>query len=328
MKADVTPLLPMNLPEINLAPSAAPEAQETQTPPAPDLDNARDSQIQHVGATALFIDARFGMSHEELARCHADAIAAARSDLYLGRPQSGFPIVTPSDDGRYAVLTELPLALAALDLAREEVEPVTIMVVVTAQPHGAALLSAMLDGPRTPTLYEQSCYIRGCTAKYEGRRAWMAAEQIDLKRWEGRFSKIAKIGQLDPDLLVAIDPFSITNVEVAGRIVDIWADPVQRAVAKEVVARETLATNARLKAPALFKKIINAIDGVGSRFTITPWRDGACEMRSPDGHLIAVAHIAESGWSITGGDASTMTSAAIGALYRALQARDSINGRS
>ncbi|WP_311270961.1 hypothetical protein [Sphingobium sp. WCS2017Hpa-17] len=323
MKTNIAPFLPLDLPMFE--PDTPPNNEEGAEPP-PVMDPQQPGIAISVDATVLTIDERFSMSFDELSTCHAEAAAAARSDLYLGRPQSAFPIVTASADGRYSVLTELPLILAALALARDEAEPVTLMVIVVAEPPGPALLNAMLNGPCTPSLYEQSCYIRGCTAKYGGRRAWMCAEQIDLKRWEGRFSKIAKIGELDPGLLERIDPFSISNAEIAGRIVDIWSDPQQRAVAQEVVAQEARATNARLKAPALFKKIVRAVDGVGTSFAISPWRNGACEMRSLDGSLIATARADHSGWTITGGDASTLSRAAIGALCQILQTYETAKG--
>lgn len=70
-----------------------------------------------VDAAQILIDDRFGMDVAMPAKRYAAQIADARQRLAAGEPQMAYPFVLRADDDRYTAFTEIPTAIAAMEMA-------------------------------------------------------------------------------------------------------------------------------------------------------------------------------------------------------------------
>jgi hypothetical protein len=310
---DHLPVLPMDLP-VMLSPTSA----TVRPVPAPSpVENS--PRMILIDAADLTIDDRFGLDTESLAARYAAEVADARERLASGQPQVAYPAVVASGDGRYIAYTAIPVAIAALDLARASNTAIMVSVLVCRSVDGKALLDEMFAKPRGRSLFEKARYIIGCESKYGTRRAWMRAEGIMPEVWEPRFSKIAKIAKLDDWLLSRIDPHSISNAEVASRIVDAWRDPAKRRIITDLTTKAIALAKGPIKAGPLFKRIDAALHPVEARVTASAWSQGACDLLATDGTCIAKLTRDETGWSIGGSDLASLDRATLTAALDVLK---------
>ncbi len=312
--------LPLDLPEM-----AAPVALAPPPPrrgarvPRSGKDHRDESAgVTLVDASTLVIDERFGLDDADLAARYAQEVAEAKARLAAGRQQSACPVVTRGGNEMYRALTVLPVVIAAREVAVLSATPVMVQVIVWDAIDGEVLVREMFGRARPASLFQQARYIAGCEALYGSRREWMRAEGIDTKTWEPRFSKIAKVGRLDPLILDEVDPHSITNAEVAGRIVDAWDDPDKQQLILVMVETTAAAASGLVKAGPLFKRIDAALHPVGPAFTLGAWTDGVRELVAKDGVCLARLSREGSVWSIVGGDIAALTPALLKAAVQAL----------
>ncbi len=313
--------LPMDLPEMPapvVAPPVARRAPRARPRGVADQPSAQGVGVTLVEASTLAIDGRFGLDLADLAALHAAEIAEATTRLTANRPQAACPIVVRSEDGGYRALTALPIVIAALNIAALSPTPVMVQVIVWDAIDGELLVREMFTRARPATLFQQARYIAGCEALYGSRRAWMRSEGIDPKGWEPRFSKIAKIGRLDAWLLDEIDPHTISNAKVAGRIVDAWSDPEKRRIIVAMVEASTAASRGPVKAGPLFKRIDAALHPATPRFTAGAWVNGSRELVDADGTCLARLTRQGTDWSMTGGDIAVLTPALLASALQAL----------
>lgn len=316
---DDLPPLPMHMPEMapptsHTFPKRPVTAKAVQSDVTPALP-----QMVTVDATDLTIDDRFGLDTDALAIRYAGAIAEARARLTNATAQTLYPSVLRSGHGRFVAYTGIPIVIAAIETARVSNATVMVTVVVHDAIDGEALLRDIFEKARPRSLFEKARYIAGCEAKYGNRRAWMHAEGINAPKWEPRFSKIAKLSKLDKRLLDAIDPHTISNAEVAGRIVDACSDPVKRRVVIDMVRAAAAATTGPLNAGPLFKRIDAAFNPTPPPFAVSDWADGARDLLGPEGAVIATLTRDSDGWSITGVDLAVMTRNLLGSALDALK---------
>lgn len=316
------PSLPLNLPEIG-TPASPVTSTPKRRPAATSAVKAvagRHPSMVVVDAAHLSIDERFGMDASALANRYAEAIAAANQRLLNGSAQVAFPCVLQGEAGGYTAFTEIPLVIAAIAMANGSTSSnVTIAVIVRDAVDGEALLASVFEKQRHKSLYEKARYIAGCEEKYRSRRAWMRAEGISAKKWEPRFSKVVKVGQLDPWLLARIDPHTISNADVAGRIVDAWSQTAKCQFIKDMTLAATSAANGPINAGPLFKQIDAALRTKREPLLTSGWCDGTCDLRNDKGALIAILKRSDDGWSIYGEDLSILTRSVLATAYAAFQ---------
>lgn len=317
------PALPMDLPEIPQPASATVTARSRRLeavaanskPPI-----TSDTTMVLVDAAQILIDDRFGIDVAVLAKRYAAQIAEARQRLTAGEPQMAYPFVLRADDDRYIAFTEIPTAIAAMEMAGGlPGTNVMVTVIIRDAVDGEAMLASVFERQRNKSLYEKACYIAGCETKYRSRRAWMRAEGISAEKWEPRFSKVAKIGKLDRRLLAKIDPHTISNADIAGRIVDFWTDPDKRRIVMDMTEAAAVAADGLVNAGPLFKRIDAALGTTRPAFVPGVWDDGTRDLRDTEGALIATLKRDGAGWSITGGDLSGLTRSALSSAFDALK---------
>lgn len=306
--------LPMDLPVMAAPASRETTAIEHQSPSA-----ETTTSLVVVGAASIAIDDRFGLDISALSARYADEVADGRSRLASGQQQTAYPSVLTTEGGIYTAFTAIPIVIAALDLARASNTPVSVTVMLCQAVDGEALLREMFAKARERSLFEKARYIAGCEAKYGTRRAWMRAEGISATQWEPRFSKIAKIGKLDDWLLSKIDPHSISNAEVASRIVDAWGDPAKRRIIIDVTDAAAAAATGPINAGPLFKRIDAALHPTDPPFTVGAWSDGQRDLLGADGTCIARLKRDDEGWSIGGKEIGSLTRATLTAALNALK---------
>lgn len=316
------PSLPLNLPEIG-TPASPVTSTPKRRPAATSAVKAvagRHPSMVVVDAAHLSIDERFGMDASALANRYAEAIAAANQRLLNGSAQVAFPCVLQGEAGGYTAFTEIPLVIAAIAMANSSTSSnVTIAVIVRDAVDGEALLASVFEKQRNKSLYEKARYIAGCEQKYRNRRAWMRAEGISAEKWEPRFSKVAKIGKLDHWLLAKIDPHTISNADVAGRIVDAWTETDKRQVIKDITLAAASTTDRPINAGPLFKEIDAALGTKREPLLTSEWCEGACDLRNDKGTLVATLKRSDDGWSIYGEDLSILTRSMLATAYAAFQ---------
>lgn len=317
------PSLPMDLPETPRSATAAVKTRSRRV--AAVVANSRppitsDAAMVLVDATQILIDDRFGMDVAGLAKRYAAPIADARQRLKAGEAQMAYPFVLRADDGHYIAFTEIPTVIAAMELAGSSpTTNVTVAVIIREAVDGEAMLASMFEKQRPKSLYEKACYIVGCEAKYRNRRAWMRAEGISAEKWEPRFSKVVKIGKLDRRLLAKIDPHTISNANIAGHIVDAWADPDKRRIIMEMTEAAAISADGLVNAGPLFKRIDAALGTKRPAFVHSVWDDGTRDLRVTDGTLIATLKRGGDVWSITGSDLASLTRSALTSAFDALK---------
>jgi hypothetical protein len=309
---DRLPVLPMDLP-LMLAPNNASDRPVAQ----PSLIQGSPRLIL-IDAATLSVDDRFGLDTEVLAARYAVEVANARERLVNEQPQMAYPSVLSVGDGRYVASTAIPTVIAAIEVARASNMPTMISVLLCQTLDGAALLDEMFARTRAKSLFEKARYIAGCEAKYGTRRAWMRAEGIAPEIWEPRFSKIAKIAKLDDWLLAKINPHSISNAEVACRIVDAWRDPTKRRIITDMTNSATAAATGPIKGGPLFKGIDAALHPATASLSAGDWSEGTRELLAADGTCIARLARDKSGWSISGSDIASLTRATLSAALTAM----------
>lgn len=308
------PSLPMDLP-VMLSPPAIAEAPKARSQPA----EPSATTLIAVDANTLVIDDRFGLDAAALSIRYAAEIADARERLASEQQQTAYPSVLALGDGRYAAFTAIPTVIAALDLARASNTAVMVSVILCPKLDGAALLGEMFAKVRERSLFEKARYIAGCEARYGTRRAWMRAEGIPHETWEPRISKIAKIGKLNEWLLSKIDPHSISNAEIASRIVDAWRDPVTRRIISDLTNEAAARTTGPVKAGPLFKRIDAVLHPSGAALSLGAWSDGKRDLLAADGACIARLRRDDTGWSIGGSDIGSLTRATLMAALTAMK---------
>ena len=309
---DQLPILPMDLP-VMLAPTSAADKPVTQ--PSPVHSSPR---LILIDAATLIVDDRFGLDTEALAARYAAEVANARERLVNEQPQMAYPSVLTVGDGRYAASTAIPTVIAAIEVARVSNMPIMISVLLCQTLDGAALLDEMFARTRAKSLFEKARYIAGCEAKYGTRRAWMRAEGIAPQIWEPRFSKIAKIAKIDDWLLAKIDPHSISNAEVASRIVDAWREPAKRRIITDIANSATAAATGPIKAGPLLKRIDAALHPATALLSVGAWSEGTRELLATDGTCIAKLARDKFGWSISGSDIASLTRTTLSAALTAM----------
>ncbi len=316
--ADVA--LPLDLPEIAapVALAPPPPRRSMRRPRSGKDHRAEGTGVTLVDASTLVIDERFGLDEAELAARYAQEVAEARARLAAGRQQNACPVVMHGGNGTYRALTALPAVIAAREVAVLSATPVMVQVIVWDAIDGEVLVREMFGRARPASLFQQARYIAGCEALYGSRREWMRAEGIDTKTWEPRFSKIAKVGRLDPLILDEVDPHSITNAEVAGRIVDAWDDPDKQQLILVMVEATAAAASGPVKAGPLFKRIDAALHPTAPAVTPGAWTDGVRELVAADGTPLARLTREGSVWSIAGGDLKALTPALLRTALQAL----------
>jgi len=308
------PSLPMDLP-IMPSPTIAVAVPKVRSQPV----EPGATTLILVDAAALVIDDRFGLDVPALSTRYAAEIADARERLANEQQQTAYPSVLASSDGRYTAFTAIPTVIAALDLARASNTPVMVSVILCAKLDGAALLGEMFAKVRDKSLFEKARYIAGCEAKYGTRRAWMRAEGIPHEIWEPRISKIAKIGKLDEWLLSRIDPHSISNAEIASRIVDAWRDAAKRRIITDLIEEAAAAAKGPVKAGPLFKRIDAALHPTGAALTAAAWLNGQRDLLAADGTCMVRLKRGDTGWSIGGSDIAALTRATLAAALSAMK---------
>ncbi len=321
MSASSLPSLPMDLPELATPSSPSRTAGRRGAPrtaPAP-AASSTDVQMIVVEACHLTIDERFGMDVVALTKRYAPQVAEARERISSATGQSTYPHVIRLDDGRYAAVTELPIALAAIELAND---PTTLgpllTVVLLDKVDGEALLSTVFCKQQARSLWEKARYIAACETRYRTRREWMRAESISTGKWEPRLSKIAKVGKLDKSLLALVDPHTISNADVAGRIVDAWDDFAKRATIMAMTETAAVSSGGVANAGSLFKRIDAALSDTKPDFVAGEWVEGARDLRRADGAVVATIKRDSTGWSIAGTDLTAITRSALSSALEAL----------
>lgn len=312
-EATQLPSLPMDLP-VMASPGRSGDAPEGRSRPV-----QAEPTLITVDATALLIDDRFGLDMAALAMRYAAEIAVARERLANEQQQTAYPSVLASGKGRYTAFSAIPIVIASLDLARASNTPIRVSVLLCPALDGAALLGEMFAKVRDKSLFEKARYIAGCEAKYGTRRAWMRAEGIPHEIWEPRISKIAKIGRLDAWLLSKIDPHSISNAEVASRIVDAWRDPAKRRIITDLTEEAASAAKGPVKAGPLFRRIDAALHPTGAALIAAPWFEGQRNLLAADGTCVARLKRDDTGWSIGGSDIAALTRATLAAALTAMK---------
>ena len=318
------PLLPMDLPDLSRPASAITSARTRRR----DADAATskasvasDTAMVLVDATKLLIDDRFGMDVMAIAKRYAAPIAEARRRFAAQEPQTAYPFVLRMADDHYVAFTEIPTVIAAMETAASSSTTNCMLTVIIREAvDGEAMLASIFEKQRPKSLYEKASYISGCENKYRSRRAWMRAEGISAEKWEPRFSKVAKIGKLDRRLLAKVDPHTISNANIAGRIVDAWADPDKRRIIMDMTEATAVATDGLINAGPLFRKIDAALGATAPAFVSTVWDDGTRELRDTKGALIATLKRDGDTWSIAGGDLTALTRSALTHALDALKA--------
>ena len=281
---------------------------------------ASDTTMVLVDSTKLLIDDRFGMDVTAIAKRYAAPIAEARRRFAAKEPQTAYPFVLHVDD-RYVAFTEIPTVIAAMETAASSsTTNCMLTVIIRGAVDGEAMLASIFEKQRPKSLYEKACYISGCENKYRSRRAWMRAEGISAEKWEPRFSKVAKIGKLDRRLLAKVDPHTISNADIAGRIVDAWADPDKRRIIMDMTEATAVAADGLINAGPLFRKIDAALGATAPAFVPTVWDDGTRELRDTKGALIATLKRDGDTWSIAGENLTALTRSALTHALDALKA--------
>ncbi|MEA1085062.1 hypothetical protein SFC76_12400 [Sphingomonas sp. CD22] len=315
---DDLPSLPMDLPEVSSPAMPRKARRPTDVAPGPDTAQISPTMIM-VDATTLSIDDRFGLDIDALSARYADQIADARARLINARPQIMHPLVLRTEDDRYTAFSGMPVVIAAIELARASNAAVTVNTILHEAIDGEALLRDVFENPRGKSLFEKARYIAGCEAKYGTRRAWMRAEGIAQEKWEPRFSKIAKIAKLDKRVLARIDPHTISNAEIASRIVDACNDAVTRRIVIEITEAAAATAKGPLNAALLFKRIDAVLRPTVTAFATGSWENGICELRGADGTVVATLTRHDEGWSISGADLVGISRAMLNTAFDALK---------
>ena len=112
---------------------------------------------------------------------------------------------------------------------------------------------------------------------------------------------------------------TISNAEVASRIVDAWRDPAKRRIITDLTTKAIALAKGPIKAGPLFKRIDAALHPVEARVTASAWSQGACDLLATDGTCIAKLTRDETGWSIGGSDLASLDRATLTAALDVLK---------